>query len=162
VGVNCPKTDVVLTSSQDGGNTWSPIVKVTNKPGQQFFANVATDNSTGTVNIGYYSTQNDPAFERPQVFLAQVAPGSTTIGTTQQLTTAFSDVQATTDLFGFPQPGFGPTGEPFGDRIGIAAGGSGIAGQSHAYVGFTSNNVSGVYSGVNSPDINNHLTRLDY
>jgi hypothetical protein len=162
VGVNCPKTDVVLTSSQDGGNTWSPIVKVTNKPGQQFFANVATDDSTGTVNIGYYSTQNDPAFERPQVFLAQVAPGSTTIGTTQQLTTAFSDVQATTDLFGFPQPGFGPTGEPFGDRIGIAAGGSGIAGQSHAYVGFTSNNVSGVYSGVNSPDINNHLTRLDY
>ena len=162
VGVNCPKTDVVLTSSTDGGNSWSPTVKVTSRKGQQFFANVATDDSTGTVNIAYLSTENDPASERPQVFLAQIAPGSTTISTTKQLTTTFSDVQATTNLFGFSQPGFGQAGEPFGDRIGLAAVGNGTAGQSHAYVGFTSNSVSGIYSGVDSPDINNHLTRLEY
>ena len=162
VGVNCPKTDVVLANSKDGGNSWSPAVKVTGRKGQQFFANVATDDSTGTVNVAYLSTENDPASERPQVFLGQIAPGSTTIGATKQLTTTFSDVQATTNLFGFSQPGFGQAGEPFGDRIGLAAVGTGTAGQSHAYVGFTSNSVSGIYSGVNSPDINNHLTRLEY
>jgi hypothetical protein len=162
VGVNCPKSDVVLTSSRDGGHTWAPITKVANSRGQQFFPNLATDDSTGTVNIAYYSTQNDSAAERSQIFLAQVAPESTTVGATKQLTTAFSDVQATTNLFGFRQPGFGQNGEPFGDRIGVAAGGTGTSGQSHAYVEFTSNSVLGNYGGVNSPDVNNHLTRLQY
>jgi hypothetical protein len=50
----------------------------------------------------------------------------------------------------------------FGDRIGLAAGGSGTLGQSHAYVGFTWNSVFGRYGGVPMPDMNNHLTLLQY
>lgn len=99
---------------------------------------------------------------RPAARLELLTERLLNISTTKQLTTTFSDVQATTNLFGFSQPGFGQAGEPFGARIGLAAVGNGTAGQSHAYVGFTSNSVSGIYSGVDSPDINNHLTRLEY
>jgi hypothetical protein len=50
----------------------------------------------------------------------------------------------------------------FGDRLGIAANGTGVSGQSRAYVGFTWNSVFGVYAGVDSADVNNHLTNLQY
>jgi hypothetical protein len=49
-----------------------------------------------------------------------------------------------------------------GDRIGLAAAGTGRAGQSHAYVGFTWNSVFGTYGGTALPDMNNHLTFLQY
>jgi hypothetical protein len=153
----CPKTDVVVTSSTDGGQTWSPIAKVTNSPFQQFFSAIATDSSTGTVNIAYYSTENDATFQtRPQVFLAQIAPGTTSVGTPSLLTSASIYPNTTAAI---------PTQlEPLGlgDRIGLAAAGTGTAGQSHAYVGFTWNSVFGTYGGVSLPDMNNHLTFLQY
>jgi len=152
----CAKADVAMTSSSDGGASWSPIAKVSASAGQQFFAAVATDVSSGTVGIAYYSTENDIFQQRAQVFLAQVAPGSTTVGAPQQLTGGFGDVQASSPLAVSLQP----TG--FGDRLGLAAGGTGTAGQSRAYVGFTWNSVFGTYGGVPSADVNNHLTEFAY
>jgi len=152
----CPKTDVVVTSSNDGGNTWSPIAKISGSKGQQFFGAVANDDSTGTVNIAYYSTEKDPGQQQPQVFLAQILPGTTTVGGIHQLTTTFSDVQATPPLFFQFQP------VAFGTRIGVAAAGTGKAGQSHVYVSFTANSVPGVYNGASSPDVNNHLALFQY
>jgi len=45
---------------------------VPNTPGQQFLGNIALDVSTGTVNIRYYSSQNDPFEIAHADFLAQV------------------------------------------------------------------------------------------
>jgi hypothetical protein len=153
----CPKTDVVVTSSTDGGQTWSPIDKVTNSPFQQFFSAIATDSSTGMVNIAYYSTENDTTFQtHPQVFLAQIAPGTTSVGTPDLLTSASIYPNTTAAI---------PTQlEPLGlgDRIGLAAAGTGKAGQSHAYVGFTWNGIFGTYGATALPDMNNHLTFLQY
>jgi hypothetical protein len=152
----CPKTDVVVTSSNNGGATWSPITLVSTSHGQQFFGAIADDTSTGTVNIAYYSTENNNFQVRPQVFLAQIAPGTTTVGTPQLLTSAFADVQATPPIDLLGQPAF------FGDAIGIAVTGTGNAGGSHAYVSFTWNSVAGTYNGVSSADVNNHLTLFQY
>jgi hypothetical protein len=153
----CPKTDVVITSSSDGGNTWSPVTLITTSPGQQFFVTIATDASTGTVNLAYYSTENDVINnERAQVFLAQIAPGTTTVGTPQLLTSAVADPEAISPL----SVQFEPTG--LGDRIGLAAAGTGTGGQSRAYVTYTWNSVMGTYDGVPSADTNNHLLAFEY
>ncbi len=151
----CPKSDVVMTSSTDGGNTWAPIAKVSGAKGQQFFGAIAADASTATMNIAYYSTEGDQFQQRPQVFLAQIAPGTTTVGAPHRLTSAFADTQASSPLAIEFQTGFG-------SRIGVAAGGTGVAGQSHAYVTFTWNSVMGTYNSVPSPDTNNHMALFQY
>ncbi|HUJ20267.1 MAG TPA: hypothetical protein VLX58_02040 [Bryobacteraceae bacterium] len=155
-GAFCPKTDVAFTSSSDGGNTWSPITNVTAGRGQQFFGTVATDVSTGTVNIAYYSTQSDAFAQRAQVFLAQIPAGSASVSGTHLLTAADADPQSATPLVVQFQA------TAFGDRLGLAVAGTGTAGQSHAYTSFSWNSVPGLYHGVPNPDINNHLARFDY
>jgi len=152
----CPKADVAMTISSDGGATWSPVTAVTTSAGQQFFGAVATDVSTETVSIAYYSTENDSFKQRPQVYLVQIAPGSTTVGTPQLLTSGVGDVQATSPIGVQDQP------PGFSDRLGLAAAGTGAVGHSHAYVGFTWNSVFGTYGGVPSADVNNHLTLFSY
>ena len=152
----CPKADVVMTSSSDGGRTWSPITKVSNSKGQQFFGQPAMDNSTGTLNIAYYSTENDPFQQRAQIFLAQVQAGTTTVSQTKLITTGFADAAAESPH----QVLLSPAG--FGDRLGLAAAGTGTLGQSRVYVGFTWNSVFGSYAGVPMPDMNNHLAQFQY
>jgi hypothetical protein len=152
----CPKTDVVFTSSNNDGASWSPIAKVSASVGQQFFGTIADDASTGTINIAYYSTEEDPFQQQTQVFLAQVLPGTTSIGGTHQLTSAFADVQATPPLSFTLQP------VAFGDRIGLSVAGTGQTGESHAYVTYTWNSVLGTYNSASSPDVNNHLALFQY
>jgi hypothetical protein len=72
------------------------------------------------------------------------------------LTADFGDVQASPPIVMVNQP------VGFGDRLGMAANGTGVSGQSRAYVGFTWNSVFGVYAGVDSADVNNHLSNLQY
>jgi hypothetical protein len=50
----------------------------------------------------------------------------------------------------------------FGDRIGIAAAGTGSNGQSRLYVHYTWNNVEGISNGVLQPDPNNTLVVFPY
>ena len=151
----CPKTDVVVTSSSDGGNTWSPPQKVSPSPGQQFLGNVALDASTETVNIGYYSTENDPVKTRTQIFLAQIPPGQTSVGTVKQITSSFYDGP-------IPSVVDAATIVAHVSYIGVAAAGTGKPGQSHVYVHFTGSTVQGIYGGVPFPVTNNILTGSVY
>jgi hypothetical protein len=149
----CPKTDVVMLSTTDGGSSWSPLQKVSTATGQQFFGNVALDVSTGTVNIAYYSTENDGLKTSMQIFLAQVASGETTPGTPQQITSA---------LYDGPLGGFNGNEELPGGYLGVAVGGTGQAGQSHVYIHFSGSVTEGTYNGVPFPVTNNILTSFQY
>lgn len=149
----CPKSDVVLLTSTDGGNTWSPMQNVSSAAGQQFFGNVALDASTGTVNIAYYSTENDALKTSMQVFLAQVPKGETAPGT---------PVEITSSLYDGPLGGYsGDAGLP-GTYLGLAAAGTGQAGQSRVYIHFTGSVTPGTYNGVAFFVPNNILTNFQY
>ena len=147
-GFVCPQSQVVLTYSIDDGNTWAPLQTVGPAAGQQFLGNLALDTSTGTVNIAYYSTQNDTRFKiEAQIFLAQIPPGQTTAGPPHQVTDA---------LF------YGPFGFLGAETIGVAAGGTGTPGQSHVYIHFTGSTTKAIFNDEAFPIIHNVLTRFDY
>jgi hypothetical protein len=154
----CSKVDVVFTFSTNSGATWSTPEAV-ESAGHQFFGTIRNDVSTNTVNIAYYSTQDDFFFQRAKVRLRQIAAGSTVLGSANILTAAFTDPDAgVPDLI---EPG-GEGVIDFGDQIGLAATGTGTAGQSKVYVHYTWNNVFGTYSGTTQPDQNNTLLNLSY
>jgi hypothetical protein len=120
---------------------------------------IRTDASTNTTSIAYYSTQNDQFEQRVQLFLNQIPAGSTTVGPGSILTSAAND----------PSSGIADLTEPgaqgvvdFGDRMGIAAAGTGSKGQSRLYVHYTWNNVAGISNGVPQPDPNNTLVVFPY
>jgi hypothetical protein len=147
-GLVCPQSQVVYTDSTDNGKTWSALQTVGAVAGQQFLGNLALDASTGTVNFAYYSTQNDSRYKiESQVFLAQIAPGQTSVGTPHQITNAL--FYGSIDLFDRPS-------------IGVAAGGTGKAGQSHVYIHFTGSTTKGIFNGQAFPIIHNVLTRFEY
>ncbi len=155
----CPKTQVVIAFSTDSGNTWSPIVPVSpNTPGQQFMGAIALDESTGTVNIAYYSSQNDPLKTRTQIYLAQVPGGQTAVSSINQVTGALYD--GPTGFSGLSTYN-GDTIACNCDYIGVAAGGTGKKGQSRAYIHFTGS-TNGSFNGQAFPIYTNVLTRFDY
>lgn len=158
LSVSCSKVDVVVTFSTDGGASWSTPQAVESL-GHQFFGTIRNDISTGTINIGYYSTQDDFFLQRAKVRLRQIPAGSTTLGPSNILTSVATDPDAgIQDLI---EPGgFGVIS--FGDRVGLAAAGSGTVGQSKAYVHYTSNNVAGTFNGTVQPDQNNTLLSVSY
>jgi hypothetical protein len=149
----CPKTDVAMLSTTNGGATWSPIQKVSDAAGQQFFGNVALDVSTGTVNIAYYSTENDGLKTSMQIFLAQVPSEETTPSAPQQITSA---------LYDGPLGGFNGNEELPGSYLGVAVAGNGQAGQSHVYIHFSGSVTQGTYNGVPFPITNNILSSFQY
>jgi hypothetical protein len=153
---DCPKTQVVVASSTNGGNTWSSFQPVSaNTAGQQFLGDIALDASTGTVNIAYYSSQSDSLNLGTQVFLAQILPGQSTIGSVNQLTTALFDAPFGCLLYG---------GQPLScsAHIGVAAAGTGQTGHSRAYVHFTGSTTNGSFNGQAFPIYTNTLTQFSY
>jgi hypothetical protein len=146
----CPKADVMVTHSTDG-KIWSPAEKVSTRPGQQFDGAMALDDSTQTVNIGYYSTERDPDKVRTQIFLTQILPGSTSVSQPHQLTSAFYEAAV-----------FGSFFSGYGDHIAVAAAGTGKAGESKVYVHFNGSPVDGSYNGHPFPIDTNTLTRFEY
>jgi hypothetical protein len=154
LGFVCPDADVVLAASNDDGATWSPM-DVNTDPKDQFFPWVKTDRSTNIVNISYYTAEGDFFGHRVQVVLNHILPGPNTpnpIDDTHILTTLLDETSADPVLGGFF----------FGDYIGLAARGTGIAGACRAYAHFTYNTRLGVYNGVPNPQQDNNLSRLDY
>jgi hypothetical protein len=150
----CPKAEVVIASSTDGGSTWSSFEPVSPKtPGQQFLGNIALDASTGTVNIAYYSTQNDPMQLRTQIFLAQVLPGQTTVGPIHQITSTLLDNTPGCIAQGNGQCSY---------YLGVAAAGTGQKGQSHLYIHFPGSTKNGSFNGLDFHVFANTLTRFDY
>lgn len=150
----CPKTDVVVTSSSDGGNTWSPLQKVSSADGQQFYGAIALDASTGTVNMAYYSTEADPLKLRMQIFLNQILPGQTSVGTPKRVTSIpFDGV-----IIGRPIPSNGN----IYSYIGMTAAGTGKPGQSSVYVHFTSAAAFGLFNSVPFPVTSNVVASFQY
>lgn len=144
----CPKAQPVFTYSTDGGNTWSPLQIVGSAKGQQFLASLALDVPTGTVNIAYLSSQNDPLQYHTQLFLAQIPPGKTTVSSPIQITTT---------------PYNGPYGYLEGATdLSVAAAGTGQPGQSRVYFHFAGSVAKGVYNNQAFPIYHNALTNLQY
>lgn len=155
----CSKIDVVYTFSTNNGMTWSTPAAVESGSGHQFFGNIRNDISTNTVNIAYFSTQDDSFFQRAKVRLRQIAANSTTLGAPSILTSSSTDPDSgVPDLI---EPG-GQGYIDFGDRLGLAVAGTGSAGQSRAYVHYTWSNVFGTYNGTSQPDQNNTLLSVSY
>jgi hypothetical protein len=154
----CTKVDLVLTKSTNGGATWSTPDPVESAVGHQVFGAIGVDVSTGTTNITYYSSQNDPFLQRAQLFLSQIPAGATRPKPAVALTSASTD----------PNVGIqdlvmqNATNINFGDYIGLAVEGTGTKGQSKVYVHYTWNNVFGISNGTNQPDPNNTLVPFSY
>jgi hypothetical protein len=155
----CSKVDVVLATSTDNGATWTTPRLVSTAAGHQYMGAIHTDASTNITSIAYYSTQHDTFEQRVQLFLNQIQANSTTVGPGSILTSAAND----------PSSGIADLTEPgaqgvvdYGDRIGIAAAGTGSKGQSRLYVHYTWNNVAGISNGVPQPDPNNTLVVFPY
>jgi len=144
-----------MTSSTDDGKTWSPVEPVSpNTPGQQFLGTIALDESTGTVNIAYYSSQNDNLNWRTQVYLAQIPLGLTAVGTFTKITSTPYDGPTGWLLF---------NGDPRAccDYIGVAAAGTGEKGHSRVYIHFDGV-AKGRINGQVFPVYTNTLSRFDY
>ncbi|HXW89680.1 MAG TPA: hypothetical protein VEK33_03965 [Terriglobales bacterium] len=154
----CTKVDLVLTQSTNGGATWSTPELVESAVGHQFFGTIAVDASTGTTNITYYSTQNDPFLQRAQLFLSQIPAGSTTPNPAVALTAASTDPNVGIQNL-VMQNG---VNVDVGDYIGLAVAGTGTKGQSKVYVHYTWNNVFGISNGTEQPDPNNTLVPFSY
>lgn len=149
-GSGCPDADVVMVSTNNNGGTWSSVVPVNANSQDQFFPWVSTDRITNTLNIIYYSSENDVPFKhRLQVLLNQIAPGTAfpnPSGASQILTSLADDPAADLLIGGFF----------FGDYISVAARGGRL------YAHYTYNTIPGIYNGIENPEQNNHLVRLDY
>jgi hypothetical protein len=152
----CLDADVVMSSSTDGGNTWSAVAPVNAGPGHQFLPAISTDESTGTVNIGYYNTEPDVPHKRIEVSVSQIAAGSIKVGAPIPLTT----VPAPWDA----DPTQGPLALDFFDfHFGIRARGMGSAGHSRVYASFTSTaDRFGIYKAQSLREQNNNLQELIY
>jgi hypothetical protein len=147
----CPDADLLMKVSTNNGLTWGPLVFFDNSADDQFFPAISTDASRKTVNIAYYSNHGDPLFQhRINVILKQILPGSTA-PTAAVLVTATPNDPSSDLFFIGPQ-----------DYIGVSARGTGAAGQSRIYIGFTSNLRQGTYAGVAAPQADNYVTRLIY
>jgi hypothetical protein len=141
--------EVNLTLSTDNGQTWSTPVSVDTASGHHFFPSVAVDQSTGTVNIVYYTTEGNSAHHYVRVFLNQIAPGSTAIGPAQQVTTAFAPMDIAPGFLNLDLDDF---------HLGAIARGTGTPGQSHLYTSFNRTLVDGIYNGKALPEKNNHIS----
>jgi hypothetical protein len=146
----CPDTDIVMKTSTDDGLTWSPMTCVACEPNDQFLPAVGTDKSRNIVNVVYYSSQEDVAFQRrTQVYARQIVP-------TGNFPPVISKAQPVATL-----PNDASTGNWFAPSINMVARGLTWA-DSRLYVHFTYNNIQGRYFGINTPEQNNHLGRIDY
>ena len=149
----CPDTDVLMAASSNNGQSWA-FAAVDTGDQDQYQPWVATDSATNTIHIGYYSAVEDSNFQhRAQVALRRILPG----GATPDPATA-ADMVTTVPLE--------PNGDPvlqgifIGHFMGVAARSSG--GASRIYIHYTHTSVPGTYNGVNDPEQNNHLSRIDF
>jgi hypothetical protein len=151
----CPDADVVLKASNNDGATWSALTCLSCFAQDQFFPAIRADRSRNIITIAYYANGGDATFQhRVQVLLRHINPGGTTPDP--------SDVHTITTLLNDPSGDPLLGGTDFGGYIAVATRGTGADGQSRAYVHYTYNNIQGTLSGVQVPEQNNHLSRLDY
>ncbi len=149
----CLNTEVRMTFSENGGQTWSTPTSITPGVAQNFFPSITNDASTGTVSIAYDSTKNDVFFRDTRVFMSQIPPGSTTVGRAQPVS-PFSPIDI--------DPGGVSYLGALDYRMGAIAHGTGTAGQSHLYLSFDSATVNGTYNKKPLPELNNFIELITY
>lgn len=145
----CLNSEVNMTVSTDNGNTWSAPASVDSASGHHFFPAIAADQSTGTVNVVYYTTEGNRFHHDVRVFLNQIGPGSTTLGPPQQITKTLAPMDTDPNLLGTFLDDF---------HIGAIARGTGTTGQSHLYTSFDLTVVNGTYGTKPLPEKNNHIS----
>jgi len=149
----CLNTEVRMTFSENGGQTWSKPTLITPAIAQSFFPSVTNDASTGTVSIAYYSTKDDFFFRDTRIFMSQIPPGSTTVGTAHPVS-SFSPIDI--------DPGGVSYLGALDYRMGAIVHGTGTAGQSHLYLSFDSAAVNGTYNKKPLPELNNFIELITY
>jgi hypothetical protein len=112
-------TDIYLVSSDDNGAHWTSVGGAGNVEaslGTDFMATVAVDQTSGSINVGYYSTKDDPSGNDDVNFcLASSIDGGATF-TKVNLSSATSRASAMAN------------GNEFGDYVGLAAYGGTVRG----------------------------------
>lgn len=149
----CVNAEVLMVTSTDDGKTWSSPVSVDAASGHHFYPAIATDTSTGIVNLAYYTTQGDSFNHEVGVFRNQILPGSTLPGAPQSVTTVRSAIDLAPQNTNQNQLDF---------SMGVVARGGSVSGRSHLYTSFDSTVVPGIYRGYPLPELNNHIKEVTY
>lgn len=157
--MGCPDADVVMTFSTNMGATWAAMSPVDITTGtHEMMPAISIDPNTNITNITYYHSQDSLRYKnRMQVLLRQIPSGSTIPGAATQITTAGDSTDGDVHL-PFFQPGYG-------DYMGNAAHGTGVAGGSHLYVGHNNNSRLGSYGSpttVLNTEQNNQVSEFVY
>ena len=107
--------DIVIASSADGGQTWSPPRRVNHGPGDsdQAMPNVAVDEH-GRVYVAWYDRRGSALADSVNAYAAVSLDGGLTFGPDLKLSSAPS--------YWSGGPGAGGYGDYVGDRIAVAAG----------------------------------------
>ena len=142
-----------MATSADNGNTWTIPVSVDTTRGHHFLPAISTDASTGVVNLSYMSASGDKYNHEVEVLRNQIAPGATTVGTPQQVTTTLDPIDSDPQGLSLLQSDF---------YMGVKARGTGAVGQSHLYTSFDSTFVRGTYNGVPENELNNTIDMFIY
>ncbi len=108
-------TNVYLTSSDDGGATWSTPTLINDDGGTayQFFPTLAV--AGGTIGVSFYDTRNDVTDHKTDQYFAVSTDGGATFGPNRKATTAQSD-----------ESGDGTDRLDYGDYEGLDAGPTGV------------------------------------
>ena len=149
----CLNAEVNLAFSTNNGSTWSTPLSVDTTSGHHFYPAITTDQSTGTVNLVYYTTAGDVFHHNVRVLLNQIAPGSTALRSPQQVTSVMAPMDTDPNELSTLLDDF---------HIGIVARGTGTKGQSHLYTSFDLTLVNGTYGGKPLPEKNNHISLLAF
>lgn len=149
----CVDAEVLMVTSTDNGQTWSSPVSVDTNAGHHFYPSIATDTSTGIVNLAYYSAEGDLFNHEVQVFGNQILPGSTTPAKPRPLTTIPDAIDLAPQRINQNQNDF---------FLGVIARGDSVSGQSHLYTSFDSTAISGTYNGRSLPELNNSIQKVTY
>lgn len=149
----CLNAEVVMTTSADGGKTWSKPLSVDAASGHHFYPAITTDASSGIINVAYYSTEGDKFNHDVHVMRNQINPGSTTPGTPTAVTTLLDPIDGDPDGLGALQT------DAF---MGAVARGTGVSVKSRLYVSFDSTAVTGTYEGHTAPELNNSIIAVSF
>ena len=152
-GGPCLDAEVVMATSADNGNTWTTPASVDTASGHHFLPAISTDTSTGVVNLSYMRAHGDKYNHEVEVLRNQIAPGGTTLGTPQQVTTTLDPIDSDPQGLSLLQSDF---------YMGIKARGTGTVGQSHLYTSFDSTFVAGTYNGQPDNELNNTIDMFIY
>ncbi len=150
----CPDADIVMSvDSSIYSPSWT-VRHVNTEAGHAFSPSIAYDTGQNVINIAYYSTSYNLYKNNVRMVLNQIASGTTTVGSANNITTSYDSTTGDGTSFPFENP--------LGDYMGLAAHGGSGAGSSRVYLGFTNNTRQGVYGSINNTQADNNVSRVTY